>query len=483
MKKSFILTAAIILSMAWSMNLCANDTIRMVWQGNGYKSIEADVTSGTFYIDWGDGSAIQAITPLGDDPPASVSHIYSNANTYTVTVSTANSYCFLTVFGCDNGQVTSLDVSKSPRLTELSSFNNHQLTFLNISNNPRLKFLECSNNQLGTLDVSNNTQLQYLVCGNNLLTSLDVSNNIQLRALSCDGNQLTSLDVSNNPQLIDLSCASNPLSTLDIINNQLLEGLHCSNNPLGTLDVSNNMQLRALSCDGNQLTSLDVSNNWRLEWLYCNNNQLSSLDVSNNPQLWSLKCFDNQFQLSDLYAAYQQTNNMYYTYLGTQRLPIQVALTDIPLFSSQTEFGGVSTKFYVEKGGVQADSAVDYIVNNGLVFLNVGNYTVTMTNVAIQSHPDYPAKVIVDITVDFNNGIVETDNYPSLRIYPNPASEYLYVKLAEPQTADYNIYNIMGQIVKKGTLQGDDVINISSLKKGTYFMKIAETTMKLVVND
>ena len=68
----------------------------------------------------------------------------------------------------------------------------------------------------------------------------------------------------------------------------------------------------------------------------------------------------------------------------------------------------------------------------------------------------------------------------TVEVYPNPATTQLYVKLAEPQTADYSICNLMGQVIASGTLQGDDIINISSLVQGTYFLKIAGATVKFV---
>ena len=437
MKKVLILTVAIIMGMAWSINLFSQDTIRMVWQGwTSNKIFDITATSGElFHVDWGDNSPIQTITATG--LLQTLSHNYGNTNNYTVTIFAENANCRLTCFWCFDNQVSDLDVSNSPQLA----------------------YLNCRNNQLSDLNVSNNTQLTTLYCYENQLNVLNVNNNTQLTRLYCYNNPLGSLNVSNNAQLTEL---------------------RCYNNWLNTLDVSSNTNLRELVCSSNQLSSLDVSSNIQLTGLGCANNQLSTLDLSSNTRLSYLFCLGNQLSLSDLYAASLQISNVDYRIFGTQRLPAQVAMTNIALFSSQAEFGGVPTHFYVEKGTVQADSAIDYIVSNGLVFKNTGNYTVTMTNNAIKSNPYYPAKVIAEITVTLNNGIVETDNYPSLWIYPNPTSEYLHVKLAEQQTTEYNICNLMGQVVAHGTLQGEAVINITSLAKGTYFLKIAGATVKIV---
>ena len=484
MKKLSILLATMILSIAWSINLFANDTIRMVCN-NTTINFEIIATYGkTYRVDWGDGTISNPLTGSGNNQQ--VTHNYSNAGNYTATVFAESSDCFFTKLNCFVSQLHALDVSKSPRL----------------------ETLYCTGRQLSTLDVSNNTLLKDLRCDDNLLSSLDISNNTQLTYLDCDQNQLSSLNIGNNTQLTVLSC---------------------------------------------------------------DQNQLSSLNINNNTLLTTVECYDNRLQLSDLYAISQQISVAINKPLGTQQLPAQVVMTNnSPLFSSQTEFGGVSTVFNVKKGNVQADSAIDYIVSNGLVFLNADNYTVTMTNAAIVSRQEYPAKVIAEITVlnaaasdaslssltvsegtltpAFNSStfdysvnvensvsfitITAVANDPNatvigdgvkqlnvganpfkitvtaedditeleynvdviranevsiaeytingIEIYPNPATTHLYVKLAEPQTADYSIYNIVGQVVKQGILQDNNVINVTSLVQGTYFLKITGATVKFV---
>jgi Leucine-rich repeat (LRR) protein len=57
-------------------------------------------------------------------------------------------------------------------------------------------YLGCQNNQLTTLDVSGLSALVYLDCDTNQLTTLDVSGLSALVYLDCDTNQLT-LDAVN----------------------------------------------------------------------------------------------------------------------------------------------------------------------------------------------------------------------------------------------------------------------------------------------
>ena len=128
------------------------------------------------------------------------------------------------------------------------------LTGINFFTN--LKVLVCSNNQLTSLNLSNNPVLTELTCSSNQLINLDVSNNIALEYLSCWNNQLTSLNLSNNPVLTELSCRSNQLTNLDVSNCSALNRLYCNNNQLTSLDVSKNTDLDTIQCSYNNLTSL-----------------------------------------------------------------------------------------------------------------------------------------------------------------------------------------------------------------------------------
>ena len=72
----------------------------------------------------------------------------------------------LTWLDCDRNQLTALEVSQNTALTYLYCRRN-QLTALDVSQNTALKELYCSNNQLKALDVSKNTELGTLHCHGN----------------------------------------------------------------------------------------------------------------------------------------------------------------------------------------------------------------------------------------------------------------------------------------------------------------------------
>lgn len=75
----------------------------------------------------------------------------------------------------------------------------------------------------------------------------------------------------------------------------------------------------------------------------------------------------------------------------------------------------------------------------------------------------------------------------SAGIYPNPAREYVNMKLQENQgVAVYTIYNQLGQAVKRGSFTGTQAnVNLGGIEKGLYLVKVnagnKDMTTKLVV--
>ena len=262
---------------------------------------ETDTRSGDILFICGDKDTKVSVTQQADDSPIIQfkDPYFLNALLRTYTVTWNNKEYKVDVDKNNDRQISETEAA-AVRVLGLSNLSDKIRNLDEISYFTSLEYLSCYGNELTTLDVSNNPALTELVCGGNELTTLDVSNNPALTYLSCYGNELTTLDVSNNTALTYLSCGGNELTTLDVSNNPALTELSCDGNELTTLDVSNNTALTYLSCGGNELTTLDVSNNPALTELSCYGNELTTLDVSNSTVLTELKCGGNQFISLDL---------------------------------------------------------------------------------------------------------------------------------------------------------------------------------------
>ena len=84
--------------------------------------------------------------------------------------------------------------------------------------------------------------------------------------------------------------------------------------------------------------------------------------------------------------------------------------------------------------------------------------------------------------------INETSKLNSLEIYPNPATDKLFIQLLELKaTLKVEVYNNLGQMVKQKDIGLTRSIDINELNSGIYFVKIstgkATITKRIVINE
>ena len=228
---------------------------------------------------------------------------------------------------------------------------NNQLTALDLSNNKALTWLNCSSNKLTTLDLSKNTKLTYLRCYQNQIkgAAMDILVESMPTILSYntwyDGKMYAIYDENEQNEMtftqvavikekgwIPYACYDNEWEEYDgndapvirgAINatnfpdknfrNWLLEQEYGKDSFLTDEEIDGvtemelyymNIQslkgieyftsLTSLGCDGNQLTELDLSMNNKLTILNCSDNQLTSLNVAGCTELIRILCYNNQ---------------------------------------------------------------------------------------------------------------------------------------------------------------------------------------------
>ena len=382
----------LVLFLAYSYSVFANDVIRLTWQtseniSGRYRALSITVTEGReFIVDWGDDSAIETLT--GEGVEQVIAHNYIHANNYSVIISGITSDCLFTSFRCIGQNLTVLDVSANKALQNLDCSHN-SLTILDVSSLSKLNVLQCADNQLKNLNVNGCISLEDLQCMNNQLTDLNVNMCVHLKHLHCMNNQLTDLDISANTTLQLLLCSYNQLTDLNLRNKEALVVLLCDNNQLTNLDINGCTRLETLWTDNNHLSFLDVSTNTNLKVFRCQYNKLKMINI-NGTMLAGFNCAHNYFQLSELYYISEMLNGLKFLTLGTQILETETCIVGSSFdYSAQKEFNGITTDFYVEKDGLPA-SQNDYSIIKGVItFNNAGNYRVIMTNDAIISNTDY----------------------------------------------------------------------------------------------
>ena len=183
---------------------------------------------------------------------------------------------------------------------------------------------------------------------------------------------------------------------------------------LSSINLSNCVNLESLAIGGGRIRELDLSDCKALSWIECYNNELSTLDINltNNPAITGAWCEENHLQLSNLFALSELISNPWSKAFARQTLGTRkILLVDTLDYSSQKEFGGVATDFYIMRGKVTSGydftddpplaPSSDYTIENGLImFHKEGTYTVDMRNRAIVQNSTFPpARVLVWVNV------------------------------------------------------------------------------------
>lgn len=123
-------------------------------------------------------------------------------------------------------------------------------------------------------------------------------------------------------------------------------------------------------------------------------------------------------------------------------------------------------------------SAVETHLNGKLLTIERLNNQETIADLTMRAFSDGQH-------VDFNIHVVlyhyvGTDEIKtSLTVFPNPTHEFLMIKtqgiVSQQGTVEYHIYNLMGQLVLTGSIEGEiTTIDLGSIPNGTYFVTIRQ---------
>ena len=102
------------------------------------------------------------------------------------------------------------------------------------------------------------------------------------------------------------------------------------------------------------------------------------------------------------------------------------------------------------------------------------------TNILKSINEDLPYQLIMKWENKILNKSVELSSNFDIKLYPQPASENIYVKLknSSVQNVNFVIKNIVGEKVQNGTLN-NNMIGISHLKAGLYFINFYDKDCKI----
>ena len=418
---------------------------------------------------------------------------------------------------CLYNLLPALDISGNPNLRTLSCDNN-QITTLDPSNCPNLLFLSTNHNPLPTLDLSNCPNLEQLYCFDNLLPDLDVSNCPNLRYLSCSNNQISNLDLSNCPNLRYLSCDSNQIRNLILSDSSNMGNgyIYCADNrlPLSDLFVASGKVKKPESkCFGTQnllpqrVLAGDSLFSDQAAFVINANTIYTNYAVTQNgsPAPSSSYAVNKGVLIFNDTGVYTITMTnyaiiSYYMYPAQVIVELTVlqayntdaSLSNIgvsagtlsPAFSSTVFHYTINVPYSIDTITLTATPTDPYATLSGDIGLQqldvgVNDFTITVTAENKIATATY---MITVIRADSTESITEIKDENALRLYPNPATNQLRITNYELRDdMGYSIYSVVGQKVLQGKPQDEtSIINVASLAKGLYYLRVGEKTVKFV---
>jgi len=217
---------------------------------------------------------------------------------------------------------------------------------------------------------------------------------------------------------------------------------------------------------------------------YMFNVSFEDIDASNNTSITSdilaTDLYGNLFHYNkDGAGTYSQT-----TISSSITNPASVGFYDLDLsgdglkdiiMSSGANGAGNDLIWYKNNGAgsFSAEEVIDATQNNTFKFTvddfdNDGDLDVAST-----AYSD--DQVSVFINQKFVLGVDDVSFFDG-RIYPNPASDQLFIKSSNDGIREYKIYDLLGKNLLDGFVQNNRSIDISNLKSGMYLLKIENTS-------
>jgi hypothetical protein len=221
------------------------------------------------------------------------------------------------------------------------------------------------------------------------------------------------------------------------------------------LDVSTLVNLKSLDCTDNMLTSIDVSNNTLLEYLDISSvgdvlpiNSIIEVDLSHNPNIKQLVAVGANHKIN-----LKNGNN-------NPDMKINISATDV-LIGYPPGFINGNTCIEVDDAPLAQNNQYPY--SEWIITHNLQTYS--FTDLCTLTTPAF------------------TQN--QISIYPNPATDVVYINANGNTVSQATLYDISGCVVREYTNVAGAGISISGLQKGMYVIKIESgnnsTTQKILV--
>lgn len=120
------------------------------------------------------------------------------------------------------------------------------------------------------------------------------------------------------------------------------------------------------------------------------------------------------------------------------------------------------------------ESGKMYFSGGSLVLDTLGNGSIVKKNLATINQMRF---ALVDVSATGVETVLSSS--PALTVFPSLVKESVTIRTDKDEQVDYEICNVSGQNVLRGTVVSGGTVDLSSLPKGIYFVRVNGSLVKI----
>lgn len=148
---------------------------------------------------------------------------------------------------------------------------------------------------------------------------------------------------------------------------------------------------------------------------------------------------------------------------GTQATPISCSSVDIFL----SDDGGYTYPYTLDTN----------VANTGQAIVTLPHISTATARIKVKGHGNIFFDLSnYDFTIDAPTVIGDVAFEKEIGIFPNPATDKLYIQSSSSQKADLQVINSLGQIIWRGAIRNSLILNTRDFARGIYLIKLSNKT-------
>ncbi|PWL30370.1 MAG: hypothetical protein DCO96_05150 [Fluviicola sp. XM-24bin1] len=202
----------------------------------------------------------------------------------------------------------------------------------------------------------------------------------------------------------------------------------------------------------------------------------------------NISCFNSTVDgdwHGDVFTSYDNNSSRYMS-MSSQNVPSSTNMngTDLNIQLGNTFMFYQNSVAFIEHEEPDVSGEFIRTSDGGAILVGYSQNTMlgsgggTIFLLKIGADEVYPLTDVVGYTAVVN--VEEQFNSLDVKVYPNPAQDWLFIELPTGDAGTYQLMGVSGNVVAEGAISGDANIQTSALPSGVYLLQIATANGKAI---